>query len=183
MGKKLIIKGADFSANCIPAPAPVVYSKMLGITDSLYNQMTLISSTEISGTPAMFCDKLTVFTTHNVNNKAILGIRLKVSTSGLLPISKAYFSSDSDAGSSFTLLKTFTISAGMIDHIVDLMFDTPVQLGNNEKIVFGNPNSSMTSTFYIGLSTISDVTLYRRVNATSWTTGSTPFGVDYLLEE
>lgn len=179
MGKNLIIKGADFSENGLRN-----YSYLIGITDAEFNLCTLITNPGVT-TPYMFTDKLSVFSSVVSGEKAIIGIRLKVNTAGIIPIYVADFSSDDGVMSNYQFKEDLNVPQDAVGNIVDIKFTTPIYLQANQKIVFGNRGAiTMTAKWYFGYQNGHFENLCISTNSGStWEVSSVPLSVDYLVQE
>lgn len=125
MGKKLVIKGADFSANAINESADVWY------TDFLDHYTPTSNANLVNGGWAHNADDNSL-----VQNKPINRIRLVPSQAGTFKIgvASAYLSA------SVTNLATITIEAGDVGTQVTKTFPT-INIGNGI-LVFGEANSA-----------------------------------------
>ena len=172
MGKKLVIKGADFSANAIDSQGRY----LLGITDAQFNAQTSSTSWGAANKYA-FADQLGVIPANTV----VKGIKIKTHTVGNILLYLANFTSNTSRATNMTYIGTLNITQA--DSIETFLFDSPVTVGSNQCIVFGNPIQGQTAQvgkFYYGAGG-SNLRITTNEN-TSWLVSTSPLGVDYYIE-
>lgn len=173
MGKKLIIRGADFSANAIEVQG----SWLLGITDAQFNAQTNSTSWGAKNKYA-FAEQLNVIPANSV----VLGVKVKTHTTGNIYLYRGNFTSNTSKATNMTYIGTLIITE--IDTIQTFMFDTPVLIGSGQCIVIGNPEqgqSAPVGAFYYGAGR-NNLRLTTNNNV-SWVVSTLPLGVDYLIEQ
>jgi len=173
MGKKLIIRGADFSANAIEVQG----SWLLGITDAQFNAQTNSTSWGAENKYA-FAEQLGVIPA----NSNVLGVKVKTHTTGNIYLYRGNFTSNISKATNMTYIGTLIITE--IDTIQTFMFDTPVLIGSGQCIVIGNPTQGQTEPigkFYYGAGT-NNLRITSN-NNTNWVISTLPLGVDYLIEQ
>lgn len=127
MGKKLIIKNADFSINAIVSN----YELAIGFTDNAFNSADRVGI----ATSSAFTDSRYA----NLYNKHISIIELKVAREGVFSV----FSYKNDIR---TLITTLNFTSDMIGKIVK--FPVSIDVEENEMICF--MTSTDTGSFYYG---------------------------------
>lgn len=120
MGKQLVIKGADFSQNALDVRNKRYW---YGVPDSQFEAANI----------AVIGFGLSVVDQSPIQGKTIHGIRLNVSTIGVMTI---YKTSTNGATAANLLTEVATVQATEVG-LQDLDFSVPVTLGANEYIVFG----------------------------------------------
>lgn len=172
MGKKLVIKGADFSANAIDSQGRY----LLGITDAQFNAQTSSTSWG-AGNKYAFAEQLGVIPANTI----VKGIKIKTHTVGNIFVYLGNFASNTSKATSLTYIGTLNITQA--DSIETFLFDSPVTVGSNQCIVFGNPIQGQTApvgAFYFGAGG-SNLRLTTNNNS-SWAVSTAPLGVDYYIE-
>lgn len=127
MGKKLIIKGADFSEVAVEVGV---------VRNFIYN----ISDAQMSGASDLWNHSsggFSVLDQSALQGKTIDGVRLNVHTAGTVKIYKAT-AVNPKSMSAMTLVSSMTARS---EGIQNIDFDTPVSLGAGEFIVFGDANN------------------------------------------
>lgn len=171
MGKKLIIRNADFYQNCIDKTRDY----LLNITDAAFNAQTEVVSWGQSPYKNAFSEQLNVIPANTV----IAGVRIKTNSAGTIPVYVASFASNTSVGTDFIKIADIVISQTGI--ISDFLFPTPVTILSNQCIVFGDPinGSQNAGKFYYGAGP-SNLRLSTDGNL-HWQVSTMPLGVDYIL--
>lgn len=128
MGKKLIVKGADFSENAIQRNYTWFVNECARFVASATNAATRANGGWSLGNGS----------TSSLQGHTFNVIRFKPSHSGALHIYSA--ASRSDLTSAMTLLVTINVQAGDVGSVMQYEFN-PVTLAANAYIVFGEANS------------------------------------------
>lgn len=153
MGKSLIIKGADFSANAV---------KVLKWYITENDQYGAGASIKVPASYAAFCP----FSGDNLQGKTINCIKLKAGTAGIITLVKV---SNNDASGVATPIATITISSEDIGNDVIKYFDD-VQIGSNEW--FGIMASTDTGQFKYNSSVLQSRGYYQRAGTSNISIGA-----------
>lgn len=163
MGKRLIIKGADFSQNGIYSQVSLWY--ITGYDD---NKSNLSSTANTANGGWAFGDT----DQNKVRGKVINQIKFKVSAAGDFPIMKG------SARNSMTEAASITIEQAEIGTVVTKTF-TPVTVGESEYIAVGKPNGA--GMYFTSSSSATPSGFYTKVpSSPTSTTGNLGVNVGFI---
>lgn len=124
MGKKLVITGADFSANSIgQSYYPLYKSSFRGQADAHVNNRPCYPPVSVQ---------------LQIRGRVLYMVKFYPYTSGLVSIVK---SSGSSPSISPTTLEQFTITENQVGTEVELVLTNPYTIGSTDWIGIGNPNN------------------------------------------
>lgn len=136
MGKYLIIKDADFSANAVEKINPGGTSYFYGITDE---QFMALFNTNINITSSGFTDKGSKSGLRGLN---LVGIRARIREIGTLTFIKTNFDVVGGVEVDSTMInELFTVNVTKTG-IQDIMFPNTVVLGENECLAIGKTSDT-----------------------------------------
>lgn len=175
MGKYLIIKDADFSANAIETINPSGKTYFYGITDE---QFTTLFDSAPNYSAAGFVDKNSKSGLRGLN---LVGIRTKISQSGVLTFSKTNFDVVNGVAVDNTkITELFTVNIAETG-IIDIMFPNTVVLGENECLVIANTNDTAVFNYGSGGSDQPFYQFYGRVISGKTTNSNNAMlGIDFI---
>ena len=172
MGKKLVIKGADFSQNGLRN-----YKSILNISN---NDFFIFSRDTEKGDAYCYGETSTV--TQQKLNVPIIGIRILPVLSGIIPVRVASFSNDYSPYTSIRFIQNITVSPVDIGIIKNYFLNSPIELSSGEKIVFGF--EGLTASWKYGediLEFNTGISLTTNGEESSWIVSANySLGVDYL---
>lgn len=154
MGKKLIIKGADFSANGIPTI----------VTELIYDSIT--GFTDLSGWNSENTAAVSTPTNANIAGRNITSIVLKrySKSTATKPIAIAEYNTQSGT---YTVLATIPVATFNANIYTEVSLGTGVRIGSNELLMIGAPTlSSGGMGMFFSVATGNESTNFGKYNLT-----------------
>lgn len=176
MGKYLIIKDADFSANAVETIDPSGKSYFYGITDE---QFTTLFNNDVAIQNGGYTDKNSKVGLRGLN---LLGIRTKISQGGLITFLKTNFDVVNGIAVDNTMItELFTINV-VETGIQDIMFPNIVVLGENECLVVGKTTDTALYNYGTGGSEYPFYSFFGKVRVGGTTSTNTAYmlGIDFI---
>lgn len=179
MGKAIIVKGADFSANGMSP-----YNLLLGITDEQFDNSTSAVNTGNANGSIIYTEPLNTYS----GVSTIYGIKLKIAQEGIIPIYTATFTGDtgSNIDSNYVHITDLQITSDMVNKVTTILFPNPIQMSTGKKIVFGKASGpgqeiDMTAKWYYS-NNVAGVNIELNMYGSGWQEiSNSSLSIDYLI--